>query len=267
MRTCTSLCALVALVPTLLSAADKPAAPDLWASTPQQSVLSAMDRSANPCNEFYRYACGGWDDMTTIPSDQARWSRSFSVIAEHNREMIRTLLEDAAKSPGAEGTERAKIGHFYSACMDEAAVEKAGLAPIHGWLEAIAKVDSTPALFKLVGELDRAGAGAFFGVGIFPDFKTPTVNISYFFQGGLGLPDRDYYVSQDPKKQEILKQYQAHVARMLTLAGQSEESAASDAAAIVAFETELAKVSLARASRCARSTSSTTASTARGSSR
>jgi endothelin-converting enzyme/putative endopeptidase len=160
--------------------------------------------------------------------------------------MIRTLLEEAAKSPGAAGSESQKIGDFYATCMDEAAVETAGLAPIEPWLGAIAQADSPEALFTLVGKLHRAGAGAFFGVGVFPDFKTPDLNISYFFQGGLGLPDRDYYVSDDPKKQELLAQYREHVARMLALAGQSAESATADAAAIVAFETELAKVSRTR---------------------
>ncbi len=240
-----TLC-LLTLLPGAAVAADAPAPTPTLPTDFHQSVLTSMDPKADPCNDFYRYACGGWMDSTKMPADQSRWARSFSTIAEHNREMIRTLLEDAAKNPGPAGTERQKIGDYYSTCMDEPAIEKAGLKPIQPWLDDIAKVDSVDSLFTEVGKLDRVGGGPFFGIGVIPDFKTPSLDIAYFFQGGLGLPDRDYYVSTDPKKQEILTKYGEHIAHMLGLAGQSADSAKADATAIVAFETELAKFSRTR---------------------
>jgi putative endopeptidase len=209
----------------------------------KESVLSAMDRSVDPCDDFYRYACGGWTDKTPLPADESEWVRSFSTIAEHNRQMINDLLEDASKDPGPAGTERQKIGDFYGTCMDEATIEKAGLDPLSSWLKEIGAVDSIDAVFAESGKLARVGAGPFLRIASNADFKSPDLEIAYLFQGGLGLPDRDYYVSDDPKKKEILADYGEFVTKMLGLAGESPGDAAADSKAIVALETELAKVS------------------------
>ncbi|MEZ5331087.1 MAG: M13 family metallopeptidase [Thermoanaerobaculia bacterium] len=171
--------------------------------------------------------------------------RSFSVIDESNRELVRELLEEAASNPGDDPVQK-KIGAFYGSCMDEEAVEKAGAAPLHPWFEKIAAANDPAAVLKLAGELHRAGVPVWFEVATIPDFQDPDLNIGWMFQGGLGMPDRDYYVSEDPKKQELLAAYEKHVARMFGLLGEDEEAAAADAAAVVGLETDLAKASRPR---------------------
>lgn len=204
-------------------------------------LLAAMDPAADPCQDFYRYACGGWLDRTTIPPDKGRWIRSFSVLDDHNRELLRTLLEDAAAHPGAD-PDRARVGDFYGACMDEAAVERAGLSPIQPLLDAAARMKPSQAL-ALAGRMQRQGIPVFFNFGALPDAKDPGRQIAILFQGGLGLPDRDYYLSAEPKKKQLLASYQQFVARMLGLSGESAAAAARHAARIVTFETLLALAS------------------------
>ncbi|HEX9800875.1 MAG TPA: M13 family metallopeptidase [Thermoanaerobaculia bacterium] len=242
-RTLATLLALLA--PGALAAAEIAAGRDLTPEHIESSVLGSMDRSADPCVDFYRYACGGWLDTTPLPADQSRWTRSFSTITERNREIVRTLLEDAAANPGG-SEERRKVGDFYAACMDEEAVERAGIAPLAPWFAEVDAVADAKALFAVTAKLQRAGAGPLFGFGPLPDLKTPDVNVAFIAQGGLALPDRDYYVSEDPKKQEILAAYGQHVARMFELAGVPTADAAADATQVVAFETELAKTSRTR---------------------
>jgi putative endopeptidase len=237
---------LALLAPAALAAAEIPAGRDLTAEQARRSVLDSMDRTADPCDDFYRYACGGWLDATPLPADQSRWTRSFSTIGERNRQIVNALLEDAAKNPGG-SEERRKVGDFYATCMDEAAVEQAGIAPLAPWFDEIDRVSDLESLFALAAKLHRAGAGPLFGFGALPDFKTPDLNVGFVVQGGLALPDRDYYLSEEANKQELLAEYPRHVARMFALAGVPAERAAADAAAIVAFETELAKASRPRA--------------------
>jgi endothelin-converting enzyme/putative endopeptidase len=238
-----SLVALLLLALAAPVAAGSPAAPTPSEAI-REAVLSSMDRTVDPCDDFYRYACGGWLDKTELPADQARWTRSFSTIAERNRELVRELLESAAADPGPAGGERQQIGDFFAACMNEAAVEKAGTTPLAGPFERIAAIADARDLMAVAGALGRDGVNALLGAGRVPDFKNPGVYLFYLSQGGLGLPDRDYYLSEDPRKRELLGQYREHVTRMLTLAG--SPAAAAEAEAIVAFETGLAKASRPR---------------------
>lgn len=209
-------------------------------------VLATMDRAADPCQDFYRYACGGWLDSTKIPADQTRWARSFSVIRERNRDLVRQILEEAGAHPAGD-PDRVRIGNFYASCMDEAAIEKAGTQPLEPYLHEISGVHDAATLLAASGHLQRIGARSLFAARATPDFKDPGLDVSFLSQGGLGMPDRDYYVSTDPKKQELMEAYGRHVARMLALLGEPAEAAGHDAAAVVAFETELAKVSRPRA--------------------
>ncbi|MEM7354671.1 MAG: M13 family metallopeptidase [Acidobacteriota bacterium] len=209
-------------------------------------VLAAMDPKTEACTDFYRYACGGWLDSTELPSDQTRWGRSFSTIQERNREIVREILETAAADPGDQ-PERRLIGHYYASCMDTEAIEKAAAKPLAPMLEEIARVDDTASLMQLAGKFHRHFVGVFFQMGVLPDFKDPDLNIAFLFQGGLGMPDRDYYVSDDETKRQLLGDYEKHVARMLELLGESAEEAAAHASAVVAFETRLAEASRPRA--------------------
>ncbi len=210
-----------------------------------KAVSAAMDTSADPCQDFYQYACGGWTKTTELPADQARWVRSFSVIQESNREFIRDVLEEAAKNPG-DDPDRRKVGDFYGSCMDEKAVESAGAEPLTPLMKKIATVDGPAKLMTVSAELQRWNVGALLALGVFPDFKNPDLSIAWLFQGGLGMPDRDYYLSEDENKKALLADYEKHIIRMFALLGDDDEEAARNAADVLAFETELAKVSRPR---------------------
>lgn len=205
-------------------------------------VLGALDTSVDPCQDFYRFACGGWMQKTTRPADRARWTRSFSVIDERNRALIREVLDDSAKNPGAD-PDRSRVGNYYASCMDEAAIEAKGSKPLEAMFHEIAAIEDWRALFEVAGRMQRYGAGPLLGLGVYPDFKNPDTEIAFLAQGGLGLPERDYYLSEDPTQQTLRRQYQEHIARMFGLVGDKPAEAAKAAAAIVAFETELARAS------------------------
>lgn len=207
-----------------------------------QTVLAAMDREADPCDDFYRYACGGWLDATEIPGDQVRWGRSFSTIRESNQAELRSILEDAAASD-----EPNHLGTWYRSCMDTDALEAAGAEPIAADLAAIAELTDLNSAWKMAARLHAEGAPVFFDSGVWPDFEDPNLNILHMAQGGLGLPDRDYYLSEAEDKLALKGDYEANIARMLILAGLEQDAALAAAARIVSFETALATISLPRA--------------------
>ena len=223
-------------------AGDAPSGTNLTIEDVAVSVGRSLDRSADPCTDFYRFACGGWLDQVELPADENQWLRSFSVIHERNRELLRGLIEDAAKNP-AGNAERQKVGDFYGSCMDEAAVEAAGLTPIQPWLAKIDAAGDRDALFVLSGEIQRLQAAPFFDAEVFADLKDPNTVVAHFSQGGLGLPERDYYLSTDAEKKTLRAAYEKHVAKMLVLSGLLQAEAAKQAKAILVFETALAKAS------------------------
>lgn len=222
------------------------ATPAPAAFTGADAVRSAMDATADPCQDFYRYACGGWLDTTKLPADQSRWGRGFSEIAERNRQTLRAILEEAANGKTTDAN-KAKLGNYYGACMDEPTIEKAGTEPLKPLLAEIAKVTNADTAMSAAGKLHAASISVFFGIGVVADFKNPDVNIAYMAQGGLGLPDRDYYLKDDDKSKGLRAEYQAMVGRMLKLLGDSDEASKKHAADIVAFETKLATASRPRA--------------------
>jgi predicted metalloendopeptidase len=215
---------------------------NLTKSAIARSVTGALDTQADPCVDFYRYACGSWLDSATLPADQPIWVRSFSVIHESNREFLKTAIENAAKNPG-DDPDRKRVGDYYGACMDEAAVARAGLAPLAPWLAKIAAAPDGAAIFALAGELQAINAEPFLAIDVDGDLKDPRTVVAHLMQGGLGLPDRDYYLSDDEKKTELRAAYEKHVARMLVHLGAAPEAAAASAAKVLAFETALARVS------------------------
>lgn len=211
-----------------------------------EALESSLDRTVDPCADFYQYACGGWIANTVLPSDKSRYTRSFSVIADRNEELLHGLLEQAAKDPG-EDANLAKVGAVYGSCMDEAAVDAAGVTPIEPLLAQIDAATDLAGLAHLMGELALVDVSIPVGIGVYGDFDDPNLNILHMGQSGLGLPDRDYYLELDEDGQKLLSDYQAHVALMLQKLGASAEQATADAAAIVAFEGQLAAVHLPRA--------------------
>ncbi len=211
-----------------------------------ESVAAVMDSSVDPCNDFYQYACGSWLAATKLPADQSRWARSFSVIHEENQEVVRSILEQAAAEPAAKDADWTRMGTFYGSCMDEDAIETAGAAPLAPMLEEIDQVSGVPSAMRVAAELQAHGASPFFDIETEPDFKDPDLMIAFFSQGGLGLPDRDYYVKDDAESRKLLADYQAHVAKMLELLGEDSKAAADAAARVVSLETRLAKMSRTR---------------------
>jgi len=207
--------------------------------------LQAVDKSADPCRNFYLYACGNWMKSNPIPAEYARWGR-FDELGERNEKILKEILEDSAQHQDRSPLDQ-KIGAFYSSCMSEAAIDKAGDEPLKTGLERIHSLQSKDALPAEVAWLHARDVDVFFAFGSSPDADNSKMTIADVDQGGIGLPDRSYYL--DAKDEETRTKYRAHVARMFELIGDSKESAAQRANAVLAIETALAKVSLDRVSR------------------
>jgi putative endopeptidase len=227
------------LVSAQSKAASRPTPPE---STPGFDI-HAIDRSVDPCTNFYQFACGAWIKNNPVPADRARWDR-FDELAERNQRTLREILDAAAKGGPARDAVNQKIGDFYSACMDEAAVNKKGMAPMTPWLDAIAAMKSKKDLTDAVIALHKDNGPGFFSFGSSPDFKDASMEIAVFAQDGLGLPNKDYYSKTDPKSAETREKYEDHVARMLILLGDRPVTAVAEAKTILAMETDLAAASL-----------------------
>ncbi len=214
--------------------------------------VAGMDKSAVPGDDFYSYANGGWMKKTTIPADKSRYG-DFSVLADDTRQRLRTLLEQSASAGGADADTR-KIGDYYSSFMDEAAIESKGITPLKPDLDAIAGIKDRRDLARVIGSEQRADVdalnntnfetGYLFGIWITQGLEDPSQTYPYLLQGGLGLPDRDYYLSADPHMVDLRKQYQSHIQTVFRLAGfdKPEERAAR----VFALETKMAQTHATR---------------------
>ena len=208
---------------------------------------AAMDKTANPCEDFYQYTCGGWMKNNPIPGDQASWS-VYGKLANENMQYLWGILAQDAKASAKRNATQQKIGDLFGSCMDEQGVERLGGTPLQPQLariEAIKSVkDFTPFLAEI--HLKSQTSGLMFGFGSDQDFGDASQVIAFLSGGGLGLPDRDYYTDDTAKMKETREKYVAHVQEMLHLIGEPEDKAKSDAAAVMAIETALAKATLTR---------------------
>jgi len=202
-----------------------------------------MDKSIDPCVDFYQYSCGGWLKQNPVPADQASYGRD-TELAERNRLILRDILEKAAaERPDRSATEQ-KIGDYYATCMDEEAIEKKGAAALKPELDRIAALKSKDELAEELAHLHLMNVNAFFNYGSDQDFKDATSVIAEADQGGIGLPERDYYIRKDANSVKTRTQYVRHVSNMLRLVGETPAAAAQHARSIMALETSLAKASL-----------------------
>ena len=215
--------------------------------------LVGMDKSVAPGDDFNAYANGGWIKATAIPADKSSYG-SGAILADETRKRLQSLLEESAKAGSAPNEDSRKIGDYYSSFMDEAAIESKGIAPLKPQLDAIAAIADRHALARVLGSQLRADVDPLnntnfetenlFGIWFAQGLTDPAHNFPYLLQGGLGLPDRDYYLSKSPHMVELRKQYPAHIAAMFKLAGFADPSAR--AGRVFALETKMAQVHATR---------------------
>jgi len=211
--------------------------------------LTSLDKTCKPCEDFFRYANGAWLTSNPIPPAYPSWGR-FNELAEKNREELHQILEQAAaNSKATPGSIEQKIGDFYASCMDEKQVNEAGAAPLATEFRLIAGLRTAAQLQPEIARLQRVGVGALFEFGSTQDAKNSSQVIGGADQGGLGLPDRDYYTKTDDDSKNLRDQYERHIAKMLALAGDNDSFAASEAKAILDLETKLANASMTRVDR------------------
>ena len=209
--------------------------------------LGSRDLSVSPTDNFYQHANGGWIENNPIPADKSRWGRFNELRDASSKVQSEILKEYAGISDAEQGSEKQKLGDFYFSALDTASIEKAGLAPVQGLMDSIDSITDRASLEKAVVKLHNAGISPFFSFGSEADAKDSNSTIGAAYQGGLGLPNKDYYTKSDEKSVNIRKDYVDHVGKMLGLLGESPQQAGADAEKVMAFETRLANASLSRA--------------------
>jgi putative endopeptidase len=235
----------LALIASLGHAAEGAAAVKNTAAKTGQTLSAGIatqyiEPTVRPQDDFFEYLNGKWLKTVEIPSDKSSWG-SFMELRENTLPQLRGIIENVAAKGGAKGSDEQRIGDFYASFMDEARLEQLGVTPLKGELDKIAALKDKSELPALLARLGKIGVGVPFDFGIHQDNKDSTKYVADIGQGGLGMPDRDYYLKADDKKLADTKaKYQAHVEKMLAMAG--DKNASANAKAIVDFETEIAKV-------------------------
>ena len=228
--------------PALSAPADTPLT--AFPYTPSLDVPS-MDRSADPCSDFYQYSCGGWMSRNPIPGDQASWS-VYGKLYQDNQRFLWGILDALAHQSAGRSANQQKIGDYFASCMDESAVDGRGAQGLDPALQSIASLRDKRELPSLLSRLQvqTGDAGFFFNFGSNQDYADATAVIAYADAGGIGLPERDYYSDEDAHAKQLREQYTAHVARVFGLLGDSGEVAQRNAQTVLAIETQLARASL-----------------------
>jgi len=205
-----------------------------------------MDRTVDPCVDFFKYSCGGWIKNNPIPPDLSSWD-TYSKMQDENRVRLREILETASASDAKRGAAAQKIGDYYASCMDEKAINAKGVKPLKPELERIAAIQSKADLAGVVASMSHDNA--LFVFDSTQDYRDASQVTAEVDQGGLGLPDRDYYLKEDAKSVDMRKAYIAHVQKMFELLGDPPDIAAADAQTVMRIETALAKSSMTRVER------------------
>jgi putative endopeptidase len=223
-----------------------PAAPAADDTSAHGFNLANLDRSVAPCDDFYLFSAGGWMKNNPIPADRSNWN-SFSVLNAANEDALHKILEESAKDKSAApGSNRQKIGDFYASCMDESQIETAGAKPLEPEFERIAAVKDVPSLQAEIAHLQRTGVGAVFEFGSLQDFKDSKQVVFAAGQGGLGMPDRQYYLDDDDRSKTLRAGYIQHVTNMFKLLGDDAATSAAEAKAVLDIETSFAKAATKR---------------------
>ena len=236
--------AVFAGVASITSGSDVPPVP---APAPKGIELSDLDRTVEPCTDFYGFAHGAWRAANPIPAGSQRWSRRWAA-REANREQLKTILEElSAKADRQYNCAEQQLGDYYAACMDEAAIDRAGVAPLSPLLADIAAVRDTAGVPRMIRRLHELAIPVPFAAAGASDYHDPARVVLNIAAGGLGLPDREYYTNSETRFAEAREKYRAHVAAILTLGGTDAEAARKAADQILALETRLASASLSPA--------------------
>jgi endothelin-converting enzyme/putative endopeptidase len=202
-----------------------------------------MDTTANACVDFYQFACGNFSKLHPVPPDLPEFDE-FTNLREYNTQVLHKILENASAAHAPQGSDQQKIGDYYASCMDTGLIEKRGLSALQPQLDAIGAIKDKSELPLLIAQMQKIEVDAFFGVGSQQDFKDATKEIAVLDQGGLGLPEKDYYLRTDAKSAQTRDQYVHHLMNVLKLMGEPPAKAESDAKAVMALETSLAKNSM-----------------------
>jgi endothelin-converting enzyme/putative endopeptidase len=240
------ICVIALVLASLLSSAraQQPAAAP---SKPEPALdITSMDRSIDPCVDFFKYSCGGWIKNNPIPPDQSSWD-TYSKMQDENRGRLRGILEAAAVPDPNRNAATQKIGDYYASCTDEKAIDAKGAEPLKPELERIAGIKSKAEIADVAAAMVHSNA--LFRFDSTQDFRDANQVIAEADQGGLGLPDRDYYVKEDAKSVNLRKAYVAHVQKMFELLGDQPDTAAAEAQTVMRIETALAKGSMTRVER------------------
>jgi predicted metalloendopeptidase len=240
------VCVIFFLLTAALISAQEKTSPVTPREIPAFDV-NAIDKAADPCADFYQYSCGTWMKNNPVPPDKSRWGR-FDELADHNIYILRDILTEA-QAPGKHSAPQSMVGTYYGSCMDESTIEKKGIAPLKTALSPIDGIKTRKELIRQIASMHRESTSALFAFYPQPDLHDSTQTIAYLDQGGISLPDRDYYIKDDAKSVETRQKYVEHVRKMFELAGAKPDAAAAEAKAVLTVETGLAQASMDRTLR------------------